>query len=408
MKKNKCFKNIFLLSLISSILISSSISVYASHEHNSNCYPGTKHTCKGDEINGGDCFMKPIYHQHNNDCYSLECNGKNVNNTYTASETNEICLVCNQPLGVVTIACPDCSIENTSFGCHNRNCTEYVSEPTLQHTYMTLEKAIEQKNYLCDKSETTVDKWENSCGKKNNSWYNTNNIEVTPSCSFIVTNIKAIYNEQKLTNVESGIDMTIEVEYLDGHKDLKVADFNDFSKSFGSATSKTVNLYWTGIGDAYGNQKQFSCKLNCLAPTSTPTPTPIPTVTPTVTPTPTKELTPTMEIQTEIITPIIKEEVSNEDSYNNGISVEIDKELILGTDNESAKDEDETTPTIIELEETAAEKANRIKKAVVLVIIIIIVIFAFISLNIYLAKKELEEELEEEDDDELEDDDYYN
>lgn len=368
--------------------------VYANHSHTKDCYAGSQHICSGDEINGGTCFNTPQYHTHLDTCYSLNCQGNNTKTNYEQNE--ELCPGCQQPLGVVTITCEFCKAENTSIGCHNRNCEFYIEDPTLQHGLLTIELAKIQNKLECGKDETTIEKWTKSCTKTNEKWYNSSGVEITPSCAYIVSNITPSYATQEGKNQ---IDMTINIQYLDGHSELKTASFNDFNGDH--SIDQDVTLYWTGIGDAYGNQKQFSCKIKYTAYIS---PTPTPTFTPTPTPTtiPTQTIEDTNIINTSVPTTTVEPNndtyVNNEnnENINNGNTsspiVVIDKELL------EEQEEDNLKETTIDLE-TISDKEQKNKLVTVIIIAIVIVIILMISLNVYVLKKEEYEDYEEDDED---------
>ena len=133
------------------------------HEHTEECYSyeNTNHTHNGDEINGTGCYTKPIYHQHNEDCYGncpavegavtiLSTNNVvKCDNSFCQSNNDENWVYTNNTKTIYNVTCN---------GCGNNGQSSYCSVCGTQ-TF-----SVSHKNVLtCSKNESYIESYELNC-----------------------------------------------------------------------------------------------------------------------------------------------------------------------------------------------------------------------------------------------------
>jgi hypothetical protein len=352
-----------------------SVNVFA-HEHTNECYAGTIHSCDGNETTYGLCYTTPIYHTHTTECYSTEC--KAIDTTNTKNNLVSICSVCNSNYIEEIITCNHCGATSTSyFYCSNETCENYKKEDmTITHNALTGDNIINFGDLVCNKIDTSIEKYQKNCEKENGAYYYGSE-KVNAICDKVVISIKPVEENQNTNNP----NLKLLATYLDGH----TSEIEPTSTSYLSNmtyTNAQIQLNYYGLcknANSYGN-------LNTVLILSTPTeiPTPIQTTTPTIEPT------------TIIITPEPTQELTNiPNPYEptQEPTIEITKEPI-------------TQPTQIEY---IIEENNNDGRVIIMIVLIIVVIIFFTILNFFLFRdKEIDEYDEDEDEDEDEDNIYNN
>ena len=372
-----------------------SINVFA-HEHTSDCYAGTIHSCDGNETTYGLCYNTPIYHTHTDECYSIEC--KATDTTNTKNDLESICSICNSNYVEEIISCNHCGATSTNyFYCSNETCENYKKENmTITHNVLTGENIVKFGELICNKTDTSIEKYQKTCEKDNGAYYYGSE-KVNAICDKVVISIKPIEEFQNTNNP----NLKLLATFLDGH----TAEIDPTSTSYLSNmtyTNAQIQLNYYGLcknANSYGN---LSTTLTLSTPTQLPTPTstPIPTEEPTPTPTQTITQEPTKIITTEPT----QELTTIPNPYDPT------QEPIIDTTQKPT-----IQPTQIEY---IIEENNNNGLVITIIVLIVILIIFFTVLNFLLFRDndnkyeedEYEEEEEEDDDDEYDDeqDDYTN
>jgi hypothetical protein len=421
---------------------------------------GTQHICSGSPTEYGACYTEKImdYHKHTGDptlgqangCYTKEVitYHKHNLNCYTNQEedcTHTITMGSNgSVVSTSYYICPECGQVKfngykTSLTCDETslsypvyaglcetcgytgnatitNAGDTETPATLEYkhkkTTKTLtcgkdETTIESKTYElgCGKTVDTVEKttYLKTCNKVNGAYYNTNGIQVEPTCNAVVISIapKTQFQTTKTPN------FTLIATYLDGH----MAEIQPTTASFDSTAkynNTAIELTYTGDITKAGNRGTLATYIYVTTPQDTTIKT---TPTPTVTPSPTINQGTTIESITTIPAPTqtpIEETPSIEITDTSTI------DLIGGDTNKqndntliSNSDKEDTIDLIGQREDKSQLNVDYSWIAILLIIMIALLTILLVLTLILFAKqpKDDKDEDNEKDDDDLDFDD---